>query len=261
MRRKAGLHKRVSSIFEDLHVSGRNDDSPPRPPKPEIPTEQPSPTKEVKKTEQPPTSPQQPSPVKEAVKPVEPPKEHQTQTRHKKTETQTPKPPMQKEVVMPKSSAHRRINESSKQKKYKINYRIVAISIVAICIISVGVAVSTFGMDIFRGVLVKENQPQDSMMASGENLTKIDWALPEELPHDMRDIMSITRSAAVVYEEEKSEIVVRGILFSKDDPSAIIGLDIVHVGDEIMGAKIAKITRKAVEFEKDGEIWEQAVER
>lgn len=261
MRRKAGLHKRVSSIFEDLHVSGRNDGNPPQPDQPEVTPQQPSPTKEVNKPEQPSTPPQQPSPTKEAVKPVEPSKEHQTENQHKKTETQTPKPPVQKEVIKPKSSSVRHIHESSKQKKYRINHRIVAASIVALCIISVGVAVSTFGMDIFKGVIVRGNQPQDSMMASEEILTKIDWTLPDELPHDMRDIMSITRSAAVVYEEEKNAIIVRGILFSKDDPSAIIGLEIVHVGDEIMGAKIAKITRKAVEFEKDGEIWEQAVER
>jgi hypothetical protein len=53
------------------------------------------------------------------------------------------------------------------------------------------------------------------------------------------------------------KIAIKGILYSEDNPSALIGETIVAEGDIIDGVKVVKINRDTVEFEKDGEKWTQ----
>ena len=55
-------------------------------------------------------------------------------------------------------------------------------------------------------------------------------------------------------------LVVKGILFSDDNPAAVVGAEIAHIGDTIAGAEIVAIRKDEVEFEKDGKKWTQAVE-
>jgi hypothetical protein len=54
-------------------------------------------------------------------------------------------------------------------------------------------------------------------------------------------------------------IIVRDIVYSNDKPSAVIGSKIVYVGDVINDVTIVKIDRDSIEFEKNGERWEQKV--
>jgi uncharacterized membrane protein len=53
------------------------------------------------------------------------------------------------------------------------------------------------------------------------------------------------------------KVAIKGILYSEDNPSALIGETIVAEGDIIDGVKVVKINRDTVEFEKDGEKWTQ----
>ena len=53
---------------------------------------------------------------------------------------------------------------------------------------------------------------------------------------------------------------VRGIAYSYDRPSAVIGTTIVHEGDVVLGATIVRISRGSVEFEVNGETWTQKVQ-
>ena len=53
----------------------------------------------------------------------------------------------------------------------------------------------------------------------------------------------------------------KGIVYSKDDPSAVIGNRIVHEGDEVLGVTIIKINEKSVEFERNKKRWTQKVQR
>ncbi|MDD5065254.1 MAG: hypothetical protein PHQ35_10925 [Phycisphaerae bacterium] len=53
------------------------------------------------------------------------------------------------------------------------------------------------------------------------------------------------------------DITVKGILYSADNPSALIGEKIVREGDIIDGVKVVKINKDSVEFERDGEKWTQ----
>jgi hypothetical protein len=53
------------------------------------------------------------------------------------------------------------------------------------------------------------------------------------------------------------DVALTGILYSEDNPSAIIGGAIVKEGDMIGDVKVVKIRRNIVEFEKNGEKWTQ----
>ena len=57
----------------------------------------------------------------------------------------------------------------------------------------------------------------------------------------------------------KSIGVVKGILHSKDNPTALIGINLVHQGDVVSGAKVIKIHTDRVEFERDGFSWTQQI--
>ena len=53
--------------------------------------------------------------------------------------------------------------------------------------------------------------------------------------------------------------VVKGILYTENDPTALIGIKIIHEGDVISGSTVIKIHKDRVEFEKDGFSWTQHV--
>lgn len=124
--------------------------------------------------------------------------------------------------------------------------------------------------------------------AIGAVPTEISWQKPDPYPTALRDPMRLTdgmteqikaqadakaqaKADALVQQQtvtnttdpqatKAGELTVKGILFSADNPSAVIGTEIAHVGDIIAGATIVKVNRRSVEFEKDGETWTQSVE-
>jgi hypothetical protein len=53
---------------------------------------------------------------------------------------------------------------------------------------------------------------------------------------------------------------VRGIAFTSERPSAVVGTTIVHEGDVVLGATIVEISRGNVKFEVNGETWTQKVQ-
>jgi len=127
-------------------------------------------------------------------------------------------------------------------------------------------------------------EPKPTTAAVAQSETEIDWQIPEPYPTTLRDPMQLTAEMTAQIEAEANaktvaaatgqtdpgatepqegrtgELTVKGILYSKDNPAAVIGARIAHVGDTIAGATIVKITKSSVEFEKDGKIWSQAVE-
>ena len=50
---------------------------------------------------------------------------------------------------------------------------------------------------------------------------------------------------------------VNGILYSEDNPSVVLDKDIAYEGQIVHGVKVIKIHKDRVEFEKDGNRWEQ----
>jgi uncharacterized membrane protein len=69
---------------------------------------------------------------------------------------------------------------------------------------------------------------------------------PKEVVDSLKDVVVSPKWVAL-----------KGILYSEDNPSAIVGDKIVKEGDIINGIRVVKINKNTVEFEKDGERWTQ----
>lgn len=87
---------------------------------------------------------------------------------------------------------------------------------------------------------------------------KIDWEPPPLYPANLRDPMvfgSTTQSR-----ENTGRPIVKGIVYSDDNPCAVVGDRIVSVGGVVQGATVVKINPDSVEFARGDEIWTQKVE-
>jgi outer membrane biosynthesis protein TonB len=90
--------------------------------------------------------------------------------------------------------------------------------------------------------------------------TKIDWEIPAPYPTTLRDPMRLGPAAAAQTETETFvKLIVKGILYTEDNQSAVIGNQIVHEGEEIRGATVVKISKDSIEFEMNGKRWTQKV--
>ena len=98
--------------------------------------------------------------------------------------------------------------------------------------------------------------------ASANN--KIDWEIPAPYPTTLRDPMRLV--PVEVSQNDQTEtrkttgLIVKSILYSEDNPSAVISGRIVHEGEKIQDASIIKISRDSVEFEMNGKRWTQKVQ-
>jgi len=108
--------------------------------------------------------------------------------------------------------------------------------------------------------------PAPGVGTAGAN-TKIDWEIPEPYPTKLRDPMRLVPEETAQTEKTEQtetgktiEIIVKSILYSEDNPSAVISGRIVHEGDKIRNASIMKISKDNVEFEMNGKRWTQKVQ-
>ncbi|MHC4087268.1 MAG: hypothetical protein ACYSWZ_26905 [Planctomycetota bacterium] len=88
----------------------------------------------------------------------------------------------------------------------------------------------------------------------------IDWKIPDLYPTTLRDPMQFKKEVVVTptgNPDKTEEIVIKGILYDEENPSVIIGVDILHEGDKVLGATIVKINKDNVEFEMNGKKWTQ----
>lgn len=89
----------------------------------------------------------------------------------------------------------------------------------------------------------------------------IDWQIPEAYPTMLRDPMQFKAVATPTpTPDETGNIDIKGILYSEENPSVIIGIEILHEGDKVSGATIVKIYKDSVEFEMNGKKWTQKVQ-
>jgi hypothetical protein len=89
---------------------------------------------------------------------------------------------------------------------------------------------------------------------------KIDWELPPPYPENLRDAM-VFGATPQTSEENSDRPVVKGIVYSEDNPCAVVGDRIVSEGEVVQGATVVKINPDSVEFAKGDESWTQKVER
>lgn len=126
----------------------------------------------------------------------------------------------------------------------------------------------------FRQVLSKAPRQTEgagtddaSVVANADSGHEIDWKIPEPIAVIMRDPIKLPDESNTQNGEQNETtgkvttgtIIVRDIVYSHDKPSAVIGSKIVYVGDKINDVTIIKIDRDSIEFEKDGDRWEQNV--
>ena len=89
---------------------------------------------------------------------------------------------------------------------------------------------------------------------------KVDWQIPAPYPANLRDPMQ-KGSGSSAPGAQGGELAVKGILYSQDKPSAVIGSQIVHEGEKVSGATVQKINKDSVEFELDGKKWIQQIQK
>lgn len=101
------------------------------------------------------------------------------------------------------------------------------------------------------------------VVTAGAN-TKIDWEIPAPYPTTLRDPMRLVPVEIPQTEQTETEktieLIVKSILYSEDNPSAVIGGRIVHEGEKIRDVSIIKISKDSVEFEMNGKRWTQKVQ-
>lgn len=160
-----------------------------------------------------------------------------------------PTPPVSQEAKFFKS-----IPSAGKQKKLKM-------------IVLAGVLTVVLGGMIVRSFVsgsAKKNDVKRAISAKeiADAISKdavVKWSVPGEVGKNIRDVtVAGGRSASYA---STGILVVRGILLSEDNNSAIIGKCIVHTGEQIAGVTVVGITRKTVEFEKNGKRWVQQIEK
>ena len=89
---------------------------------------------------------------------------------------------------------------------------------------------------------------------------KVDWQIPKPYPANLRNPMQKGAGSSATG-VQGGELAVRGILYSQDKPSAVIGSQIVHEGEKVSGATVQKINKDSVEFELDGKKWIQQIQK
>lgn len=98
---------------------------------------------------------------------------------------------------------------------------------------------------------------------------EIPWEVPALLEAGGRDpmrppsppVVDVTEAPAVEPAASHAELVVTGILYSPDRPSALVDTHVVREGQRISGATVVKIDADGVEFEMNGRTWRQTVDR
>jgi hypothetical protein len=101
------------------------------------------------------------------------------------------------------------------------------------------------------------------VVTAGAN-NKIDWEIPAQYPTTLRDPMQLVPVEVPQNDQTQTgktiELIVKSILHSEDNPSAVISGRIVHEGEKIRDVSIIKITKDSVEFELNGKRWNQKVQ-
>ncbi|GEM_PF-738913 len=106
----------------------------------------------------------------------------------------------------------------------------------------------------------KTAKPSQKPVTAALSDNKIIWQIPQPIPARLRDPM-VFGAVSTPGKQSTEGPVVKGIVFSEDSPSAVVGERIVTAGDTVAGAKIEKINRDSVEFSMGDKKWTQKVER
>jgi hypothetical protein len=274
-KKKAGLHKEISSIFDGVPVPSnqgmaRPHLGPPGPQPGQAGYDSPRPVPRGPENPQIPGAPQQ---FRQAGRPGAPARARAGAAA--KTADQGALRQVTKKLFGPKEGV------SAKRQIF------MAILVLILLVVFIIVLMKVFGASSSKKLpWSPKPKPKPTTTATVSLAdTGIDWRMPEPYPAGLRDPMQLTAEMTAQIEAEaiaktqavataqanvgpteqqpdkpQQELAITGILFSQDNPTAVIGTRIAHVGDTIAGATIVKINLTTVEFEKDGKSWTQTLE-
>lgn len=269
-KNRPGLHKNISSIFDGVPVSQDNGaDQADPPPVTEEQTNY-GPPSHLTGTKAENQSPE-PSPPK-----AEPTIEHRPEPEPEiieKPSFEKPKFEMPKsekpKVEEPKAKKHKgpgaleqtitRIKDKLFAPKPGVNPGRQKMMVIMMPVMFIGMIVAFYKV---LGVGPKGAPPAPTITPSNAVAAasgQIDWKIPPLYPETLRDPMKIG-SVTTTTDGQIGQITVKGIVYSEDDPSAIIGSEILHEGDQVSGATIIKINKNSVEFEMNGRKWTEKIQ-
>ena len=125
--------------------------------------------------------------------------------------------------------------------------------------------VSLGGVGKTQAVAADATNGNPTTQSQAAKKTAQNWKSPNPLPKDLRNATSpemvnsgTTQTGSTT---DSGALTVKGIVFSKNKPSAIINNEILSEGQTFDGITITKITKETVEFEANEKRWTQTVQR
>jgi hypothetical protein len=260
---KAGLHKEVSAIFNGVSLP-KNDGA-------QRPSAVPAPAQQDYGAPKPSASgpPAQKPPVPSHMTPTKPKSESSASPRGEQPSLQSPPKP----TPAKKPKAHTAIKAAGQipwrrtleQIKNKLlatksgvsttKQKIMVILVPALFIVLIFVFIRAFSGPSQNMTGAGTSGPVEAAAAGH---SKVEWQLPSLYQTTLRDPMRFSSDRS---QTESGGLIVNGIVYSEDNPSAVIGGQIVHQGDRILDVTITKINENSVEFEANGKKWMQNVQR
>jgi hypothetical protein len=254
---KAGLHKEISLIFNGIPIpNGRLGQQLPEQPNPD------------------PVRSDHPNHLGPSQQSLQSPAAHPAVQSTGSAQSQPPEQPLLKAAVPKKPEANiitktafrLRWQQSWEQIKQKLfapkpgasakRQITTAVMIPILFIVLIFVLKQVLVTSAPRATLSKTIEPEGNATTT---TNKIDWQIPPLYPEALRDPMQPAWVTTSQMQSGNQELIVKGILYSEDKPTAIIGTNIVEVGDKILGATVVGINSDHVEFEMNGKRWEQKV--
>jgi hypothetical protein len=264
---KAGLHKKVSSIFDGvLRGSDNAVPSPPYAPAPkrsedetrskhgEEPLEPPALAKQPAQSYMTSTKlePQEPTKPSLEVAPPEPPKATQPEQSKDSAAIKIVK-------QIPWLESWHKIESKLFAPKPGVDVKRQKVMAVLVPILFI-ILIVAFSWALRTPSRAKASAavPKPSKAIASSN-NEVDWQIPELYPETLRDPMQFSSLTTTQTGVETGRLVIKGIVHSGDKSTAIIDNEIVREGEEILGATVVKINKDSVEFEKKGKTWKQRV--
>jgi hypothetical protein len=243
-QRRVGLQKKVSSIFTGVPIPKDNgadkgaQRSSGAPPVPERPNYAP-PSHLSSKTEK----PQQPAQPTPKVAPAKQPKADTTTKAAKPAPWQKTLEQIKTKLFTPKPGV-----SPARQKTMVILVPVLFLTMIFVF------------SRVLSGPSSKTSRaqgfaPSNAVAASND---EIDWQIPDPYPTTLRDPMQF--GSVTTAQNGTGNLIVKGIVYSKENPSAVIDNRIVHEGEKVSGATVVKINKDSVELEKNGKRWTQKVQ-
>ena len=246
---KAGLHKEVSSIFNGVPTQQDNGAEPRLHGDDKGRPESPAATKPVA-----------PYPLTNAT-PSPRPTEDKIPTQQEKnirrdTGYERPRTRMQDTKLQQAWQQIRNKLFTPKPGVSTARQKTMLVSVPVLFIVLLFVFIRVFSVPSGKRAAIAGVGPSGAVAASG---ARISWQVPASYPTALRDPMQF--GLAATSHAGAGGLIVRGIVHSEDNPTAVISDQIVHEGDKVLGATIVKIDKDSVEFEMNGKSWTQKVQR